>query len=62
MFFYIKNEDDAKDLYNLFISLSKDPKNKDLSDKELYYLLQDKYIELYKNSKERFDSYIEFSK
>ncbi len=62
MFFYIKNEDDAKDLYNLFISLSKDPKNKDLSDKELYYLLQDKYIELYKNNKEIFDSYIEFSK
>jgi hypothetical protein len=61
MFFYIKNENDAKDLYYLFISLSNDPKNKNLSDKELYYLLQDKYIELYKD-KNDFDNHIEFRK
>ncbi len=44
MFYYIQNEDDAKKLYNLFQEIYKNEKYKNLSDKELYYVVQERFI------------------
>jgi hypothetical protein len=52
MFFYINTEDDAKQLYDLFIKFQNDKKYKNLSDKELYEIVKEAYYEIYiKNNK-----------
>ncbi len=45
MFYYIQNDQDAKNLYDIFITVYHN--NKDLSDKELYELVQSIYFEKY---------------
>ncbi len=45
MFYYIQNDQDAKNLYAIFITVYHN--NKDLSDKELYELVQSIYFEKY---------------
>lgn len=42
MFYYIQNEEDAKKLYKLFKDMYLE--NKHLTDKELYFLVQEKFI------------------
>ncbi len=43
MFYYIQNETDAKKLYKLFKDMYET--HKDLSDKDLYYLVQERFIQ-----------------
>ncbi len=52
MFYYIKNEDDAQKLYQLFKDLYL--KNKSLNDKDLYYLVQEQFIK--ENTHNQIDS------
>ncbi len=47
MFYYIQNENDAKNLYAIFISVYNNQLYKNLSEKELYELVQKIYFEKY---------------
>ncbi len=47
MFYYIQNDQDAKNLYTIFIEVCNNELYKDLSDKELYNLVQSIYFEKY---------------
>ncbi len=47
MFYYIQNDEDAKNLYNIFVTIYNNEDYKNLSVKELYELVQNTYFEKY---------------
>ena len=53
MFYYIQNDEDAKNLYAIFIDIYNNEDSKNLNIKELYELVQKTYFEKYiKDSEE----------
>lgn len=47
MFYYIQNDEDAKKLYDIFITIYNNEDYKNVSIKELYELVQNTYFEKY---------------
>ena len=47
MFYYIQNDENAKNLYNIFVTIYNNEEYKNLSIEELYKLVQNTYFEKY---------------
>lgn len=47
MFYYIQNYEDAKNLYNVFVTIYNNEEYKNLNIKELYELAQNTYFGKY---------------
>ena len=47
MFYYIQNDEDAKNLYDIFVNIYNNQEYKNLSIQELYHLVQKSYVDKY---------------